>query len=113
MNLDKLAFELEETDGVERCHVWAKQGKGRGRIYIDLPRLNGGKNWNGDSAGTVFFDEYSKTIVVEGIWAGAATRDNAKPILERLSTKFNFKQISRKDLRRYQRKATYQSKEAR
>lgn len=113
MNLDKLAFELEEIDGVERCHVWTKLGEGQGRIYIDLPRLNGGKNWNGDSAGTVFFDEMSKTIVVEGNWAGAATRKNAFPIIERLSSQFGFEQIERKDLKRYQRKATYQSKEAR
>ena len=54
----------------------------------------------------------SRTIVVEGNWAGAATRKNAYPILEKLSTKFGYKQIERKDLKQYQRKAKYQSQGA-
>ena len=105
--LDKLAFQLEQIEGIERCKVWDNTDSGHERIYIELPKLNGGKKWNGGSAGTVYFDNYTKTFVVYGNWAGARTRDSAKIILNRLTEIFGYPQIERRNLEREQRKVRY------
>lgn len=108
MTLDKLAFQLEQIEGVERCKVWCPLRTCNGRIYIELPKLNGGKKWNGGSAGTVYFDNYTKTFVVFGNWAGARTRDSAKIILNRLTEIFGYPQIEPRDLERERRKVRYE-----
>lgn len=72
MTIQEIAKIIESVEGVESVNVWEKAEKHR--IYIELPKLNGGKNWNGGKAGTCFYDYNSKKISWFG-WAGARTRD--------------------------------------
>jgi hypothetical protein len=69
-SLAEIASLIETVPGVLSATVWEKHGKSR--IYIELPKYNGGKNWNNGKAGTVYFE--NGRIVAKGDWAGAATR---------------------------------------
>jgi len=112
MNIDKIAYQLESVDGVERCRIWSKNGVGHERIYIDLPRLNGGKHWNGDSAGTVYYDAFTQAIIIFENWAGAATRNRAKEVLALITEELGFEVVLKKDLGKLERKIRYERETA-
>ena len=71
MDLKEIAKLIASVDGVIATKVWENHGKSR--VYIELKKLNGGKNWNGGSAGTVWYEDGQ--IYHKNNWAGAATRD--------------------------------------
>ena len=81
MNINEMAKKIESVDGVKSVNVWEKGG--HSRIYIELPKLNGGKNWNGGKAGTCFYDFNSGEFVWRD-WAGAKTRDRGYEIIENI-----------------------------
>ena len=68
--LAEIAVLIETVDDVLSVNIWEKNGKAR--IYINLEKYNGGKNWNNGKAGTVWFE--NGRIFAKGDWAGAATR---------------------------------------
>ena len=68
--LAEIAVIIETVDDVLSVNIWEKNGKAR--IYINLEKYNGGKNWNNGKAGTVWFE--NGRIFAKGDWAGAATR---------------------------------------
>ena len=71
--LTEIAAIIETIDDVLSVNIWEKNG--RARIYINLEKYNGGKNWNNGRAGTVWFE--NGRIHAKGDWAGAATRSAA------------------------------------
>ena len=81
-NIETLKKQLLEIDDVLEANIWQKHGKNR--IYLELPKLNGGKNWNGGKAGTVFFDLYEDRISHKRDWAGARTRDSSLAIIKKI-----------------------------
>jgi hypothetical protein len=68
--LTEIAAIIETVDGVLSVNIWEKNSKAR--IYINLEKYNGGKNWNNGKAGTVWFE--NGRVYAKGDWAGAATR---------------------------------------
>ena len=68
--LTEIAETIKTVDDVLSVNIWEKNGKSR--IYINLEKYNGGKNWNDGRAGTVWFE--NGQIHAKGDWAGAATR---------------------------------------
>ena len=81
-NIEAVKEQLLKIDGVLEAHIWQKHGKNR--IYLEFPKLNGGKNWNGGKAGTVFYDLDESRISHKKDWAGARTRDNSLEIISRI-----------------------------
>lgn len=79
MDMQQMANRIKAIEGVESVNVWEKAGKRR--VYIELPKLNGGKNWNGGRAVTLYLDSV-EGLVCRQDWAGAKTRDHAAPIIE-------------------------------
>lgn len=82
MELKQVAEKIAAVEGVVAANVWEKHGKAR--VYIELPKLNGGKAWNGGKAGTVWYE--NGEIHTREDWAGAATRDNARAIIANIRT---------------------------
>ena len=68
--LTEIAAIIETVDDVLSVNIWEKNGKSR--IYINLKKYNGGKNWNNGRAGTVWFE--NGRIYAKGDWVGASTR---------------------------------------
>lgn len=68
--LQEIAELIRAVPDVISANIWEKHGKSR--IYIELEKYNGGKNWNNGKAGTVWFE--NGKIHAKGDWAGAATR---------------------------------------
>jgi|694.fasta_scaffold05261_4 hypothetical protein len=68
--LQEIAELICTVPDVISANIWEKHGKSR--IYIELPKYNGGKHWNNGRAGTVWFE--NGRIYTKGDWAGAATR---------------------------------------
>lgn len=68
--LQEIAKLIQAVPDVISANIWEKHGKSR--IYIELEKYNGGKNWNNGKAGTVWFE--NGKIHAKGDWAGAATR---------------------------------------
>jgi len=79
---EELREQLLKIEGVQEANIWQKHGKAR--IYLEFPKLNGGKNWNGGKAGTVFYDLDECRISYKRDWAGARTRDNSLKIIARI-----------------------------
>lgn len=80
--LKKIADIIAAVEGVTATSVWEKHGKAR--IYIEMPKRNGGKHWNGGRAGTVFFEDGK--VHHKGDWAGAATRDACLATIEKIES---------------------------
>jgi len=80
--IETIKNQMLEIEGVEDANLWQKHGKNR--IYLELPKQNGGKHWNGGKAGTVFYDHEKGCIIYKGDWAGARTRDSSLAILEKI-----------------------------
>lgn len=78
---EQLAEVFTKVEGVISASAWEKHGKRR--VYIETQKLNGGKNWNGGRAGTMFFDLDSGDFIWKD-WAGAKTRDHGFSVIERL-----------------------------
>jgi hypothetical protein len=72
-SLTEIATIIETIEDVLSTNIWEKNGKSR--IYINLEKYNGGKNWNNGRAGTVWFE--NGRLHAKGDWAGAATRHAA------------------------------------
>ena len=87
-NIETIKDQLLKIDGVLEANIWQKHGKNR--IYLEFPKLNGGKNWNGGKAGTVFYDfDESRICYKKRDWAGARTRDNSLEIISRIEEALN------------------------
>ena len=69
-SLSEIAELIQSVPDVISANVWERHGKAR--IYIELPKYNGGKNWNNGRAATIWFE--NGRIHCKGDWAGAATR---------------------------------------
>ena len=82
-NIELVKDQLLKIDGVLSANIWQKHGKNR--IYLEFPKLNGGKNWNGGRAGTCFYDLDLNQISYKKDWAGARTRDNSLEIISRIN----------------------------
>lgn len=80
--IHEIAEKIAAVEGVKGANVWEKAG--HSRIYIELPKLNGGKDWNGGRAGTVWYDAADGAIHEKGDWAGAKTRDAGREIIARI-----------------------------
>jgi len=112
MSIEKMAYQIEQVPGVEQCRVWSGKNSMNQRVYIDLPRLNGGKNWNRNRAVTAFYDMYTNTLVCEEDWAGSATRVAGNPVLSEICEKFDIERIQMVELEKFQRKIMFEEKEA-
>lgn len=83
--LETIRDNIANIPGVVSASIWGKHNKSR--IYIELPKLNGGKNWNGGRAGTVYYDADENKISYRSDWAGAKTRDRALEIIEAIESR--------------------------
>ena len=83
MDITEIAKIIEQVESVISVNIWEKGD--HQRIYIELPKLNGGKNWNGGRAGTCFYDFKTGDIVWED-WAGAKTRDRGYEIINQIKS---------------------------
>lgn len=84
MSSKKTILEIKEiiksVPGVEDATAWEREQ--HARVYITLPKLNGGKKWNGGRAVTAYYDCASERLVCKGDWAGAKTRDYGTGVLK-------------------------------
>lgn len=88
--LETIAETIRAVEGVESANIWEKHGKAR--VYIELPKLNGGKNWNNGKAGTVYYE--NGKIIERGDWAGAATRRNGRELINDIEAALSLPQTT-------------------
>ncbi|MBF0424840.1 MAG: hypothetical protein HQL66_03355 [Magnetococcales bacterium] len=65
-----LVEKINRIHGVQSAKLWEKHGFSR--IYVDLEKFNGGRNWNGGRGHTAII-ESGQVCLGRGEWAGAAT----------------------------------------
>ena len=75
---------IKSVEGVEDATAWEREQ--HARVYITLPKLNGGPRWNAGRAVTAYYDCAASRIVCKGDWAGAKTRDYGTKVLKAIET---------------------------
>lgn len=71
IDLNGIVESIRKLPGVQSARVWNRV-PGKERIYIDLTKHNGGRNWNGGRGNTVIV-HIDGRVDVANDWAGAAT----------------------------------------
>lgn len=87
--IQDLAKIIHNVDGVIRTSIWEKAG--HRRIYIETPKRNGGKDWNGGKAGGNLYYDFTNDRLHwdNSTWAGARTRDLAYEIIDSVREAIN------------------------
>jgi hypothetical protein len=78
IDLQATVAQIRQTPGVIGANAWTRV-PGKERIYVDLEKLNGGRNWNGGIGHRVVVDLNDGSVKLDTqygrTWAGGATRD--------------------------------------
>src|SRR5690606_2008815 len=71
-----LVEAIKELPGVQAANLWTRVS-GKERIYADLTKHNGGKNWNGGVGHRVVAHLATRTVELDRYttWAGIRTRE--------------------------------------
>lgn len=72
---DEIQTQINALPGVMSCSVWSKGANPR--LYIRLSKHNGGHAWNRGEGCLGLYVHFvdGRARLVEGTWAGAATRN--------------------------------------
>ena len=81
---EQVKAAIEGIEGVKSVNLWEKAG--HCRLYIDLPKPNGGRSWNGGRAVTLYLDLNNGQVVCKGDWAGAKTETAGEPIIANIKS---------------------------
>lgn len=81
IDLATLAARIAELPGVQSARVWDRVA-GKERIYVDLTKYNGGRNWNGGVGHRVIVHAAGRRVELDprSEWAGAATFQRHKEL---------------------------------
>lgn len=73
--LEAVAAEMATVQGVQSARAWTKVA-GKERVYVELTKHNGGKNWHGGKGGAFVLVAATNRMELDANgWAGAATRN--------------------------------------